>query len=89
MGDYRLTAIEEFLKALLADPRCMLVEGNVIHCNKLFVINGIMKWIYNNLLSEDITIDSMRNYLLVINDYLDNKIELSWEEGELLIYKIK
>jgi len=88
MGDYRLTAIKEFLKALLSDPRCMHVEDNVVHCNKLFVINSVMKWIYNNLLSEDMTIDSMRNYLLVINDYLDDKIELSWEEGEL-IYKTK
>lgn len=87
MGDYRLTAIKEFLKALLSDPRCLSAEDNIIHCQKLFMVNRVMKWLYTNLQSDDITIDSMRNYLLVINEYLDDKVELSWEEGEL-IYKI-
>ena len=88
MSDYRLIAILEFLKTLLSDPRCVYLDENVVHCEKLFMVNSVMKWLYNNLLSDDITVDSMKNYLLVINDYLDDKIELSWEEGEL-IYKTK
>lgn len=87
MSDYRLVAIKEFLKALLSDPRCLYVEDNIVHCEKLFVVNRVMKWLYTNLQSDDITIDSMKNYLLVINEYLDDHAELSWEEGELT-YKI-
>ena len=87
MSDYRLTAITEFLKTLLGDPRCINIADNVVHCEKLFMVNGIMKWLYNKLSSEEIDIDSMREYLLLINEYLDDNIELFWEHGELSYIK--
>ena len=87
MSDYRLIAIQEFLKTLLSDPRCLYLDENVVHCEKLFMVNSVMKWLYNNLLSDDITVDSMKNYLLVINEYLDDNIELFWEDNELTYIK--
>ena len=83
MSDYRLIAIQEFLKTLLTDPRCLYVEENTVYCEKLFMVNSVMKWLYNKLLDEEITLDSMKNYLLLINEYLDDNIDLCWEQGEL------
>lgn len=83
MSDYRLTAIKEFLKTLLSDSRCLSVDDNLIHCEKLFFVNGVMKWLYNKLLSDEIDIDVMKDYLLLINEYLDNRVELFWKNGNL------
>lgn len=83
MSDYRLTAIKEFLKTLLSDSRCLSVDDNLIYCEKLFFVNGVMKWLYNKLLSDEIDIDVMKDYLLLINEYLDNRIELFWKNGNL------
>ena len=71
----------------MGDPRCINIADNVVHCDKLFMVNGIMKWLYNKLSSEEIDIDSMREYLLLINEYLDDNVELSWEHGELSYVK--
>lgn len=83
MNDYRLQAIKEFLITLLGDKRCLQIDGNVVYCEKMFMVNSVMKWLYASLIDDRINLDIMQKHLLIINDYLDNKVELFWNRGEL------
>ena len=84
MGDFRLQAIKEFVQALLKDPRCLYEEDNVLYCEKLFIINCIMSRVYTKVDRGDMNLTQMRDYLAKISDYLNDEVDLSWEDGGLV-----
>lgn len=84
MGDFRLQAIKEFVQALYDDPRCLYQEDNILYCEKLFIINCIMSRVYTKVDRGEMNLNQMRNYLGKINDYLNDKVDLSWEDGGLV-----
>ena len=84
MGDFRLQAIKEFVQALYDDPRCLYQEDNILYCEKLFIINCIMIRVYTKVDRGDMNLAEMRSYLAKINDYLNDKVDLLWDDGDLV-----
>ena len=89
MADYQFQAIKEFLRSLLSDKRCLSTEGNVLYCEKLFIINSIMNWLLVDLKNSAVSIDEMKEQLVYINKYLDGEIDLYWDGGVLMYYEKK
>ncbi len=85
MGDYRLQAIKEFIQTLYKDPRCLYQEDNVLYCEKLFIVNSAMKWLYNKITEESMELSEMKSHLNYINLFLDDKVELHWQDGVLVV----
>ena len=85
MSDYRLQAIKEFVHALLQDQRCLAQEGNVLYCKKLFIVNSVMKWLYNEISEKTMDMSEMKTYLHYINQFLDDEVSLSWDNGSLMV----
>ena len=84
MGDFRLQAIKEFVQALLKDKRCLYQEDNVLYCEKLFIINCIMGRVYTKVDRGDMNLTQMREYLTMINEYLNDEVDLLWTDGDLV-----
>jgi hypothetical protein len=62
------------------------VEDNVIFFPKLFIINTVIQWCYNQLESKKIQPSEMDFYLMSIQAFLEGKTNLSWDEdGNLVI----
>ena len=89
MADYQFQAIKEFLHSLLSDKRCLVTEGNVLYCEKLFTINSIMNWLLVDLKNSAVSIGEMKEQLVYINRYLDDEIDLYWDNGVLMFYEKK
>ena len=89
MGDYRLQAIKEFILALFRDPRCLYQEENVLYCDKLFIVNSAMKWLYNKITEESMELSEMKSHLNYINLFLDDKVELNWQDGTLVVDSVQ
>jgi hypothetical protein len=79
MSDFRLEAIREFVSALTKDPRCLKEEDNILYCEKLFKVSGIMNKIYAKLASGEMSIGEMKLYLSYIDEYLNDEADLNWE----------
>lgn len=85
MADYRRSAFKEFVGALLKDSRCLFVEDNVLYCDKLFIINGVVNRIYQMLVDNEVGPDEMADYLAYINMFIDDKVDIFWEEGQFVV----
>ena len=84
MPDYRFQAIKEFVQELLEDKRCLYSEDNILYCEKLFIVNKVMNHIYDKITNNELDPREMRKYLLYINKYLDDKVDLLWLNGKLV-----
>jgi len=62
------------------------VEDNVIFFPKLFIINTVIQWCYNQLQQKKIQPNEMDFYLMSIQAFLEGKTNLSWDkDGNLVI----
>ena len=84
MGDYRLSAFKEFIGALLKDKRCLFIEDNVFYCDKLFIINSVVNQIYEMMTDDEVGINEMRTYLKYINLFIEDEIDITWEDGQFM-----
>lgn len=86
MADYRREAFREFVEALLKDKRCLFTEGNVLYCDKLFIINGVVNRIYEMLVDDEANLEEVTNYLDYINMFIDDRVDIFWEHGQFVVH---
>jgi len=76
--------ISDFVDGLYADKRFCSVKNGVYHAPKAFVIMAILNWCNVERLANRITrAEVIRNFKL-INKFLDEQIELKWQNGKFI-----
>lgn len=50
------------------------VKGNMLHAEKLFVVNSILEWAFENSKNPQI----LKIYIEDLEKYIEGKIELNW-----------
>jgi len=66
--------------------QCYRVEDNIIFTPKIFVINTVIQWCYNQLETKKMNPEEMNFYLMAIQGFIEGKSNLSWDEqGNLVI----
>ena len=66
--------------------QCYRVEDNVVISPKIFIINTVIQWCYNQLETKKMKPEEMNFYLMAIQGFIEGKTNLSWdEEGNLVI----
>lgn len=66
--------------------QCYRVEDNVIFTPKIFIINTVIQWCYNQLETKKMKPEEMNFYLMAIQGFIEGKSNLSWDEqGNLVI----
>ena len=66
--------------------QCYRVEDNVIFTPKIFIINTVIQWCYNQLETKKMNPEEMNFYLMAIQGFIEGKSNLSWDEqGNLVI----
>ena len=64
--------------------QCYRVEDNVIFSPKIFIINTVVQWCYNQLETKKMQTNEMEFYLMAIQGFIEGNTNLSWdEEGNL------
>ena len=66
--------------------QCYYVEDNVIFSPKIFIINSVIQWCYNQLETKKMQTNEMEFYLMAIQSFIEENTGLYWdEEGNLVI----
>ena len=66
--------------------QCYWVEDNIIFSPKIFIINSVIQWCYNQLETKKMQTNEMEFYLMAIQGFIEGNSNLSWdEEGNLVI----
>ena len=66
--------------------QCYWVEDNIIFSPKIFIINSVIQWCYNQIETKKMQTNEMEFYLMAIQGFIEGNTNLSWdEEGNLVI----
>ena len=66
--------------------QCYRVEDNVVFSLKIFIINTVIQWCYNQLETKKMQANEMEFYLMSIQGFIEGNTNLSWDaEGNLVI----
>ena len=65
--------------------QCYRVEDNVIFTPKIFIINTVIQWCYNQLQTEKMKPEEMNFYLMAIQGFIEGKTNLSWDKNDNLV----
>ena len=60
--------------------QCYYVEDNVIFSPKIFIINSVIQWCYNQLETKKMQTNEMEFYLMAIQGFIEGNSNLSWDE---------
>ena len=61
--------------------------GNIYYAEKAFVVNSVAQWLVGKVNSEEWTRDRLPFYLDTIKKYIQNKVQLEWNENGNLVIK--
>ena len=65
--------------------QCYRVEDNVIFTPKIFIINTVIQWCYNQLETKKMKPEEMNFYLMAIQGFIEGKTNLSWDKNDNLV----
>ena len=66
--------------------QCYRVEDNVIFSPKIFIINTVIQWCYNQLETNKMQANEMEFYLIGVQGFIEGNADLYWDEqGNLVI----
>ena len=66
--------------------QCYWVEDNIIFSPKIFIINSVIQWCYNQIETKKMQTNEMEFYLMAIQSFIEENTGLYWdEEGNLVI----
>ena len=66
--------------------QCYWVEDNIIFSPKIFIINSVIQWCYNQIETKKMQTNEMEFYLMAIQAFIEGNTSLYWDEqGNLVI----
>lgn len=65
------------------------IEGNVVHAEKLFVINTVINHIFKNKDYRTLDKDIIVQYGELINKFLKNEVDIYWKDDRLLVKELE
>tara|TARA_R100000664_G_C2648268_1_gene70088 strand:+ start:222 stop:488 length:267 start_codon:yes stop_codon:yes gene_type:complete len=70
----------------LKESGALYKMGNVFHAQKAFMVSSVLQWVLRKVDSGEYGSGDVSFYLDSMNDFIDNKIRIYWnEEGNLVI----
>ena len=77
---------KDIIEYVKRHEQCYRVEDNVIFSPKIFIINTVIQWCYNQLETKKMQANEMEFYLMAIQGFIEGNTSLSWDEqGNLVI----
>jgi hypothetical protein len=65
------------------------IDGNVVHAEKIFIINSIVNYIYRDSEKNKVDKDELMFFGEAIDRYLKNEVDIRWKNGKLVITEPK
>ena len=66
--------------------QCYWVEDNIIFSPKIFIINSVIQWCYNQIETKKMQTNEMDFYLMSIQGFVEENTSLHWDkQGNLVI----
>jgi len=75
------------LNVLLDSDFSFEERGNVIFAEKVFFVNSVIKWCLQRRENKEISIKQFRSYMLLLDKYVKQQIDLSWRDKKLLVQR--
>lgn len=64
-------------------------EDNVVHAQKLFIINSIINYLFKDKSYTDIDKVKLIEYGEIINRYLKDEVDIYWEDDKLMVEDVE
>jgi hypothetical protein len=65
------------------------IEENVVHAEKIFIINSVINYIYRDSDKNKVDKDELMFFGEAIDRYLKNEVDIRWKNGKLIITEPK
>ena len=78
-------AQRKLVRAFIAKEKLIQRDDNVCNMGKAFVVNSVLGWFLTRRAEKKISLTDMRDYVTLLQEYIDGKIDLSWNEHVLEI----
>ena len=62
-------------------------RGNVIYAEKVFFVNSVIQWCLKRKENKEINIKQFRSYMLLLDKYVKQQVDLSWRDKKLLVQR--
>jgi len=73
------------LLAWLKDEKCISFENNIIHAEKAFFISSVIKWCVKEREKKELTDSRVNKYFRLLKQYLNEDLDLYWEDGKIMV----
>ena len=87
--NYQAELVDNFLDKLMEDRRFCYVKQGVYHAEKAFVINSVLRFCLTKRLGKMMTESEILGHFKKLNLYLDNKVEIKWQDGKIVYIPTK
>ena len=81
-------AQKKLVRAFIEKEELICRDGNVFNMNKAFVVNSVLGWFLSRRAKKLISLTDMQYYVNLLQQYIDDKIDLSWNGQRLEVHII-
>jgi len=75
---------EEVISFLKEHDKNFIQIGNIYHAEKLFIVYSVYNWVCEQQEAEKMDKETVQFHLDLINKFIQNKVNLSWNEDGTL-----
>ena len=79
-------AQKALIRAFIKKENLIYRDDNVFNMNKAFVVNSVLGWFLEQRTKKLISLTDMQYYVRLLQEYIDDKIDLSWDGQQLQIH---
>lgn len=77
------TAQRKLIRSFIANEHLIRRDGNVCSMDKAFVVNSVLGWFLQQRSKNKITLTEMQYYVNLLQEYIDGRVDLSWNNQML------